>query len=197
MKAAFYFQGKKYEYFHHDYNTTGKNERAVEIPIIWDMVEKHKNQKRLGIGNVISHYFQIDYKVVDKYEKASGVINKDIVDYNPNERYGFIESISTLEHIGWDEEPKDPTKIIKAVEKITSLLAPKGKFITTIPLGYNPEIDKLIKAGALQFTETFYLKRISADNEWIETEREDTINSKYGSPYPWANGLFIGMIIKS
>ena len=43
------------------------------------------------------------------------MINQDVVDFKTNEKYDLIVSISTLEHVGWDEEPRDDKKISKAL----------------------------------------------------------------------------------
>ena len=49
-----------------------------------------------------------------------------------------IVSISTLEHVGWDENTKDPDKIFQAIKNLKSYLVPRGKLIVTMPIGYNP-----------------------------------------------------------
>lgn len=80
-EESFIFQGKTYKYFYHRYNTTWRNERAVEIPIIWDIVKKDKGQSILEVGNVLSHYFSISHDVVDKYERGEVVINEDVINF--------------------------------------------------------------------------------------------------------------------
>lgn len=93
------------------------------------------------MGNVLSNYFSVNHDIVDKYEKSYGVINHDIVDFNPDKKYDLIVSILTLEHVGWDEIPKEPTKILSAIKNMIALLEPEGKIVVTLPLGYNPEMD--------------------------------------------------------
>jgi len=189
MDKVFKFQGNTFSYFYHEYNRTWENERAIEVPIIWEIVERHRARNILEVGNVLSHYFPVNHDIVDKYEKADGVINQDVVYFQPSKRYDLIISISTLEHVGWDEEPRDPAKILLAIENLERLLAPGGKMIITLPLGYNSELDKLLREGMIQFTRRFFLKRISKDNQWKEVR-----NAKYGEPFPAANGLIIGFI---
>ncbi len=193
-KRSFVFQGKSYRYFYHEYNTTFNNERCVEIPIIWDYVKENKGKRILEVGNVLSHYFPIDHDVVDKYERAEGVINQDIVDFSPGKRYDLIVSISTLEHVGWDEDEKEPKKILKAVKHLKELLSPGGKMVVTLPIGYNPVMDRLLEEGILRFDKTYFLKRITRDNEWVETDWDGVRNARYGRPFPNANGLVIGII---
>jgi len=199
---TFKFQGKTYRYFYHRYNRTWKNERAAEIPIIWNIVKRYKERNILEIGNVLSHYFPVNHDIVDKYEKADGVINQDVVHFYSPKKYDLIVSVSTLEHVGWDEDLSshktlnDPKKILQAIENLKGLLAPKGKIIITLPLWYNPELDKLLRDGRIQFTRLFYLKRISKDNRWIEVYWKDLQNARYNTPFYAANGLVIGIIEK-
>ena len=57
-----------------------------------------------------------------------------------------IVSISTIEHVGWDETPRDPNKIPRALENLTTrCLAPGGEIVVTLPIGYNTYLDKLLK----------------------------------------------------
>jgi len=191
---TFTFQGRTYNYFYHRYNKTWKNERAVEVPIIREIMKKYREKRILEVGNVLSHYFFVNHDIIDKYEKADDVINQDIVDFHPTKKYELIVSISTLEHIGWTEESRDPLKILRAIQNLRSLIASKGKIVVTLPLGFNIEMDKLIKEEKIHFTERYCLKRISRDNRWAEVDWNDIREAKYGSPFPWANALVIGII---
>lgn len=134
------------------------------------------------------------HDIIDKYEKANGIINIDAADFDPPKRYDLIVTISTLEHVGWNENSRDSTKIPSAIENLKGLLGPKGKMVITVPLGYNPELDRLLKENKVQFTKRFYLKRISKDNKWIEVDWKEVKNARYDSPFSYANGLVIGII---
>lgn len=197
---SFTFEGHTYGYFYHKYHRTWGNERAVEIPVARKIVEKYRADRILEVGNVLSHYFHVNHDIVDKYEKADGVINQDVVDFRPPKKYDLIVSISTLEHVGVDEgeelASREPTKILRAIENLKTLLASRGKIVITLPSGYTPELDKLLKEGKIQFTKRYCLKRISIDNKWVETDWNDIQNAKYDSPFPRANGLIIGIIEK-
>lgn len=194
---TFVFQGNVYSYFCHQYNNSWKNERIVEIPIIWNMVKEYEGKRILEVGNVLSNYFPVSHDILDKYDRAEGVINQDVVDFKPSMKYDLIVSISTLEHVGWDEEPKDDNKILCAIENLKSCLASKGKMVVTLPLGHNPVLDKLLKEGKIPFTEFYYLRRNPAD-EWNEVDWKDIIDIKYDyKPYPAARGLVIGIVNKS
>jgi SAM-dependent methyltransferase len=193
-RRKFSFQGKEYRYLCHPYNGTWYNERALEIPIVRDLVEQHRGKRVLEVGNVLGHYFQVRHDRVDKFEQADGVLNQDIVDFRPCTRYDLIVSISTLEHVGWDEEPREPDKVLRAVEGLRRLLAPGGRMVVTLPLGYNPELDDRLRDGRLSFTRRFSLKRISADNRWKETSWDEIREAKFNAPFRRTNGLVIGVI---
>jgi len=192
---TFIFEGQNLNYFNHRYNTTWNNERVIEIPIICNMMKKNLDDDFLEIGNVLPHYFHIDHDVVDKYEKADGVINEDVVDFQTSKYYKLIVSISTLEHVGWDEKPRDPEKIFEAFDNLKKHLAPGGKFVVTIPLGHNSALDNYLETGRIEFTESYYLKRISRSNKWIQI-KSGFYNVKCNSSYPGAQVLFIGVYKK-
>jgi len=196
---TFTLQQKTYKYFYHKYNTTWRNERAAEIPIIWNIVKTCQGNI-LEVGNVLSHYFTVNHDIVDKYEKAEGVITEDVTEIRLSKKYDLIISISTLEHVGWDENPsnhkilQEPEKTLHAIDNLKRLLNPKGKIVVTLPLGFNPYLDTFLKSGKIKFDKRFCLKRISKDNRWIETDWKNVENSKFNSPFPFANGLVIGII---
>lgn len=187
---VFELQGKSYNYYYHRY------ERTVEIPIAWNLVKQYQNKKILEVGNVLSWYFDTNHDILDKYERAKGVINQDIVDFAPSKKYDLIVSISTLEHVGWDETPRDPKKIVKAFEKMKDILEEDGMIFVTIPIGYNDFLDNLFRQRRLPFTEQYFLMRISKKNKWREVDQQTVENCKYDYPFPAANGLIVGVIRK-
>ena len=189
--------GNTYNYFYHEYNDTWLDERAVEVPIIWEIVGWYIGNNILEVGNVLSHYFIFDHDIVDKYEKANGVINQDVVDYHPPKRYDLIISISTLEHVGWDENPRDPMKILQAIENLKYLLTPRGIIIITLPVGLNPYLDKLLQQKKINYYKQFCLQRISESNKWKEVNWSNIQESKFNKPYPCANGLVVIIIKKN
>ena len=154
-------------------------------------MERDRGKRIIEVGNALSHYFPVDHDVVDKYEEGEGIINQNIVDYRPPKRYDLVVSISTLEHFGWDEEPKDPEKIPRAVAHMQGLLAPGGKLVLSVPLGYNPGLDAPLEAGELPFRERHHFKRVPRDR-WVEVGWEEVRGAKYDEPYNSANGLVIG-----
>lgn len=190
---TFRFNGKEYEYFYHPYNRTWKNERGVEIPIFQEILARHQGTRILEVGNVLSHYVPIQHDVVDKYEVSPGVINQDIIAFVPPEKYDLIVSISTLEHIGWDEQPKDPPKLLRAIEHMRSAcLAPRGMLVASLPVGYNRYLDDLLDEGKSPFTTHHFLKRVSKRNYWTEADWQQVRTVPYGRFV--AHAICIGII---
>ncbi|HEX3272673.1 MAG TPA: hypothetical protein VHR15_18660 [Ktedonobacterales bacterium] len=202
-RRTFTFQGATYKYLFRRYNSTYGNERAVEIPIAMAEVGKYAEDRVLEVGNVLAHYYPHHHQVVDKYERADGVMNADIVDFQPEKRYDLIVSISTLEHVGWDEEPRDPPKLLRAVERLATLLAPGGKGLITLPIGYNAALDGFLHEGRVPFTSVGYLLRITDDNQWREASWSESQGAQYLAPRlspthevisATATGLVVGLI---
>jgi hypothetical protein len=198
QNQSFVFEGKKYNYFCSFYNYTCENERIVEIPIIMEWVAKNKGKEILEVGNVLSHYFGFTHDILDKYEIAEGIINEDVIDFKPDKTYDLIVSISTLEHVGWDESLKDAKKIMHAVENLKGICNPAGgKIVMTFPLGYNPALDELLKNGLITLDEKYFLKRISKLNEWKQVSWNEVQNAKFGQPYRYGNAIVVGVIYPS
>jgi hypothetical protein len=190
---TFLVPGKTYRYF--DTVKTWYNERAIEIPIVMEMVRRYQGTNILEIGNVLSNHVRFEHDILDKYENAKGIINEDVVNFRPEKRYDLIVSISTLEHVGWDEKPRDNMKIPRAIENMKALITSRGgMIIITLPLGYNSTLDKLLKDGIIRFSKQYHLLRISKGNEWKQASWEDVKVAKYNTPLPFANGLLIGII---
>lgn len=190
---VFLFRGREYEYFYHHYNLAWRNERTVEIPIAMGMLENCPGET-LEVGNVLSHYVDIQHDVLDKYEVTGEVINEDVASYRPDKHYALILSISTLEHVGWDEYPRDVNKPALAIANLESLLAPGGKLVVTMPVGQNPELDRLIRQGEIGFTELYALKRVSRNNDWQEFDYESVCNLSYSNRSYRANAVIVGLI---
>ncbi len=194
---TFRVQGRRYRYFYHRYNSTWKTERAVEVPLVWEIVQQYQGRRILEVGNVLSHYFPVTHDIVDKYERAPGVTNVDIVDYAPAATYDLIVSISTIEHVGWDEEPREPEKLVRAIAHLERLTAPGGQIVLTLPLAYNAYLDELLRADRLRFDRHLCLQRISRDNRWAQVEWRAIRDAHFNTPFRGINGLVIGVIDKA
>ena len=190
---SFWLGGREYRYVRHPYNRAWLNERSVELALALDFLHNAEG-RTLELGNVTSHYTEHPKDVVDKYEDYPGVINSDIVDYKAATPYNNILSISTLEHVGWDESPRNPKKILQAHSNLLSLLSPGGRLLVTCPLGYNPNLDRYVLDGSLRFDETQFLRRVSRHNIWVEANRSEVQGVRYGEPFPNANAIVVGRV---
>jgi len=187
----FTYRNERYSYFYHPYNFTWDNERAVEIPIVMRRLKSFKGRKILEVGNVLSHYYHVEWDVLDKFEKEAKIIRQDAVDFFPSSKYDLIISISTLEHIGFDDDIRSPHKIIDVLENLKqNCLKPDGRMIFTMPLGYNAFMDDLLFSNKLGFSEEYYLKKISK-NEWVEVKKEELEDVTYGTTYIEASAIVI------
>jgi SAM-dependent methyltransferase len=151
---GYYYNGTIYHFFAHPYNATWANERSVEIPVFKKLLQT-ANGSILEVGNVLSHYQSVEHSVIDLFEEAPGVLNVDIVNFRPENRYDLILSISTLEHVGRDDEAT-PEKARHAIEHLKKLLVPGGRLIVSVPLGYNEFVDNLLSEV---FDNVYYMER--------------------------------------
>lgn len=187
-KEIFYVDGKLYYMFAHKYNTAWANERGVEVSYIRDLLKNYDSDSILEIGNVISHYFPVDWDVVDKYEKGLNVINEDIIDFHPSKRYDLIFSISTFEHIGYDEEKIDSEKILKVLNHLRNLLKPNGRIVFTGITEYNRYFKSHISHGNFGCDKEFYMLCVvntKLNQKWVQTVKDSIYNY---------NCLYIGII---
>lgn len=194
QSKSFEFQGRKLPYFVHSYNNIkawGFSERSIEIPIIKAKLEGSQASHILEIGNVSQHYYEefkhFERTVVDKFEVGLNVINEDIRKFEPSQKFDFVFSISTFEHMDSDADrnpdyypPTDERFSSVAFENIesvvTNVLNEGGKLIVTVPIGYgNCEIDQSIFNDELKYfdckTKATALQRVNG-LEWIEVDLE-------------------------
>jgi SAM-dependent methyltransferase len=198
LKSAktFTFENREYHYFYHSYNLAWRNERTLEVPIALAYVGARNGQSVLEVGNVLSHYVEIDHDVLDKYEKAPGVINEDAVDFDPGKLYGLIICISTLEHIGQDEDKRERDKPLHAIENLARLLAPGGRMVATVPVGVNPDLDRLLLSGDTPFGETLAMRRPGVSNTWEQVEVASVAGVGYSRMGFRAKAILIATIEK-
>lgn len=188
----FEFQGEKLNLFYHAYNMTWACERCVEVPIGRRMVERARAGKVLEVGNVLGHYGPVHHTVLDKFERSEGVINEDILDFSPSDRFDLILSLSTFEHIGFDDDSEGGSgaKIQAAIQACLRLLTPGGTLVLTLPIGYNPELDQMIAADDLGAQKATYLRRVGT-LDWEKCSKSAALASPYKSKYPYANAIMV------
>lgn len=196
----FTFQGNQYPYLYHHKNFAWLSERIVEVSLVAPYLQAayDEGKRILEIGEVVRQYSPFKtHDILDKYEYKKGVINEDVVDFKPKEKYDLIVSVSTMEHIGWDApEERDVEKMPRSVALVKEWLAPGGMAVITMPIGYNTELDKRLREGTMPFTEEYFMERVSKNNQWKEATREEALKRKYGEPYGAANAILLGIIRK-
>jgi SAM-dependent methyltransferase len=178
-RGCFWFAGEEHAYLYHRHKFTWLTERAVEVPIAGAIVERHRGARVLEVGNVLSHYRDVDHTVVDKYERAPGVINRDVLDLGDLGEFDLVLAVSTLEHVGRDEQPRDPEKAVRAVDALRELLAPEGRLVMTVPVGYHEGLDAALRDGRLATTRLRALRRERLGPHWREVPAEQAWEASY------------------
>jgi hypothetical protein len=191
-RRTFDFAGASLRYETSRWNNAWLNERAVEIAVARHVLASRTGDM-LEVGNVLGHYGWGDHVILDLFEGLPGVINEDVRTWKTEARYSTIASISTLEHVGWDDTVKDPRGAVASVENLRRLLEPNGLLLVTVPLGYNPFLDSALRSGDLQFDDMVYLERTSASNEWAETTAERALARPYGGRFRNGNAVLVGV----
>ena len=147
-------------------------ERVVEVPIAKTFASLHRGRRIAEIGNVMSYYLRLpdEWDVFDKYESGYHVKNVDILDLNRTSQYDAAIAISTLEHVGWDEESRDPNLFYIAIRNFCGLLSPGGEGLITVPLHYNPIVDDwAFREPPSGFTFHF-LAPVGPEGSWSEVD---------------------------
>jgi SAM-dependent methyltransferase len=192
-RRGFTFAGREYPFLYHRHGFTWLNERAVEVPIAARALAEARGGRMLEVGNVLSHYGHGGHTVVDKYERAPGVLNVDALDYQPAEPLDLIISVSTLEHIGWDETVREPARAERSIEALARHLAPGGTLLVTLPVGYNPVLDEAIRTGRVRFSDLRALRR-TGRTAWEEADPGAVWDVPYDELLCAANAILVGTV---
>lgn len=174
--------GVTHHQLHHPYNWTWLNERAVEVPLALAVLAAAPPGARvLEVGNVLAHYGATGHTVVDKYERAPGVLNEDVSTVPLEGGYDLVLAVSTLEHVGFDEELRDPGKAVAAVRRLADALAPGGRLWLTVPTDYNPDLEAALREDRLGMTSLTALRRSAPGRRWEQVP----VDQAWGAPYDW------------
>lgn len=190
-RTTFEFDGRRVPYVHHAYNNTWLNERAVEVALAKEVLASCRPERVLEIGNVLGHYGSSGHTVVDKYEQGAGVLNLDVSELGLDRQYDLVVSVSTMEHVGFDEDVQDPEKPGRSLDRLRGVLAPGGRLWVSLPVGYNPELDRRLRAGVYGFTTVRALRRERRRNIWREVPTEQVWGAEYDRLLYTAHGLVI------
>jgi SAM-dependent methyltransferase len=178
-RGEFSLDGESYAYLYHPYKRTWLTERAVEVPVVQRIVDRERDGRVLELGNVLSHYRSQSHLVVDKYEEAPGVVNRDILDLEDLGSFDLVVAVSTLEHVGRDEEPRRPEAALEALLAVRSRLDPGGRLVLTLPVGYNPPFDAALRRGAVPLARASALRRAGGGTRW----RQVPLGEAWSAPY--------------
>jgi hypothetical protein len=206
-RGCFKAGGAWYRYFCHTYNDAWENERTVEVPLVVKPLRaaQRRGQSILEVGCVLPHYMKADWTVVDKFERWPGVLNVDIADFMATgHTFDLIVSISTFEHVGFDEDLRARRERSADADKLRDVilglrdhcLAAGGRLVATVPIGYNPALDVLLFEGALPFETCRFLVRWSRYNLWKEVPAAEARGVAYGAPYSCANAICLFSLCK-
>jgi SAM-dependent methyltransferase len=159
-----------------------ESERTIEIPIALRFAERFLGSRVLEVGNVLGYYarWPEHWEIIDRYEVMAGVRNEDIVTVEPIPKFAAVISVSTLEHVGWDEPDPDPSRFLRAVGNCCRFLRPGGSALITLPLRYNPAVDAWVKSGASEGFELGYCAPIGARGLWAQVDGETAWRSLRG-----------------
>jgi SAM-dependent methyltransferase len=172
------------------YNQTLRNERAVELPIAWRWLKDvPAGSGVLEVGNVLSHYPTRvpERDIVDLWEPGPGVQNVDLFDVTG--RYDVVVSISTAEHVRWDQPPRDLDGSLDAIAHLRSLLNPGGRMLLTVPLNHQPKLDIAILEGTTGATRDSTMMLDGSASKW--SEHEGGHFGFYGRLTRWASAVWV------
>jgi SAM-dependent methyltransferase len=177
--GTFELDGERHRYLYHRYKRSWLTERAVEVPVAQAEVDRSAGGRILEVGHVLGHYGPSAHVVVDKYEEAPGVLNLDVLDLGDLGPFDLIVAVSTLEHVGHDESPRDPAAAPRAVAALRERLAPGGRLLVTVPAGYNAAFDTALREGTIATHSLTALRRVGAGTRWQQV----TPAEAWAAPY--------------
>jgi hypothetical protein len=183
---TFSFRGVEYEYYH-----DAPYARQVELPIAWKAL--HTGHRVLEVGNVLGGYYPICHNVVDKYEQGPGIINADAATWRPVEPYDLVLCVSTVEHIGTEQDggPHAYKPLAAMYNLLLYALVPGGRLFVTWPWRRRRAADRLLKQVPWEWVG--FLKKVGK-REWVEVDRKDLARVKYNTPFKKANAVVIGEV---
>lgn len=198
-RSFFRYHGEPLPYFDRRYNTTRVNERRIEVPIARRFIGRLTVEgvplvDGLEVGNVLGHYGHTLHRVVDRYEQAEGVENLDVFDITG--QHPWAVAISTLEHVRHDEDPRGQRGATRALAHLLGhVLAPGGRLLVTVPLGYHPVFDHALRQEATApragDRHALYCRTNPDPAEWEQLPLEQWPDQPVYGPMA-ANWLYVG-----
>ncbi len=162
---GFQLRGRRYEYGGTG-TPHGLTERTVEVPVAMDFLRRRAPAgPALEVGNTLARFLAatgevLPRTVLDRYERAPGVVAGDILAPPFAARFATIVSVSTVEHVGQrldpmaaygdapgGLEPGGHGPPLLAIKRIHDLLAPGGEALITVPWGQAAELGWQVVFG--------------------------------------------------
>ncbi|MCC6386227.1 MAG: glycosyltransferase [Dehalococcoidia bacterium] len=221
---GFQLRGRMYEYGGQG-TPHGLTERTVEIPVAMDFLRRRAPAgPALEVGNTLAQFLaatgeELPRVVLDRYERAPGVVVGDILEPPFAARFATIVCVSTVEHVGQRLDPRSAygdapgglepgghAPAMLAIKRIHDLLTPGGEALITVPWGqaaeggwqvvFGPDtIHELVGRGyvpAEQF-DLRVLKRVGASRTggslWTEVDPASVDRVPYAAAQGHANAV--------
>jgi hypothetical protein len=230
----FTFYGKHLFYNRIAFNNCA--ERAVEIPLAFDFLAQQADKEPiLEVGNVLQHYENAlsdtlgirHRQIIDKFEVGPGIKNIDLFDLDSAQKYQTIISVSTVEHVGQNCDPRgmfgeqkrsaDLEAPLKAIAKLYDLLEVGGRALITLPFGKLIDGGWYIQANAAyldllvtsygiprEALSTGYLhciarerKMVNPRQQWIEAKPEQLTEVRYDDVHSGARAIVVLELTKT
>ena len=182
----FKFEGKEFEYVHHEHNRTRINERAVELPLVEYFLNEYPDC--VEIGAVSPYYFEGRHLIYDLTDNHPRSAKKDAIEVSVYDQ--ALLSVSTIEHIGHDfGDIKDEMKAIRLLDK---WLAQSGPYLITWPLGFNLFLDQMLFENHKILNPKFVARRPYPSHDWKQVSLEQLTETDkiYGS-FSCANSIVV------
>jgi hypothetical protein len=184
--ATFELGGRSFNYFYHRYNCGWPpyaTERCAELGVADVWLDEIGNQDVVEIGAVTPYYWPGRLKeIVDPFDPHKLVsLRASVFDVDLTGR--SVLSVSTLEHVGTGEYGGTPSPGL-AVDAVQKIFNESTCFLLTVPVAYNPALDKLFFEGATSLpddVEVRFLIRV-ADGCWEETPAGTQARRGYDAP---------------
>jgi hypothetical protein len=162
------------------------SERVFEVPLLKYYVNKFSNHPNfIEVGACSKHFMPVSHPIYDAQEK--GAINE----FAENLKYEGknVLCISTIEHIGAGHFglPYQPLHAIT----VLNMILDAETYLITFPIFQNTLLDYYVR-NIIQNLIPLNVKTASrdVDNNW-KVDAKNNFDYKYGTPYPYANGVCI------
>ncbi|MDP2683804.1 MAG: hypothetical protein Q8P20_01995 [bacterium] len=165
------------EYIREDTNSSWRNARSVELPLLKWFAEKYNNNV-VELGAVSNQYsFFKGWDIVDPYDHYPLSIRKDILEYDYTDKN--LLSCSTIEHCGVDlgyNQKEDKYLAVRGLEKIVK---ESKNYLITFPVGANYYLQDYVMNSNLPYVILTRNNIRGETNNWKEDNNKDNFYLPY------------------